>query len=129
MSYEQILYEVTDPVATITLNRPEALNAWTPQMGAELADAAGRADRDRAVVGIVLTGAGRGFFEEQEGGGGVELDRLLVKLDGFRVIFATIAVGGGELRVEMAHREVIVGSGFIGGGLSGGLSGRRRSRS
>ena len=61
MSYEQILYEVTDPVATITLNRPEALNAWTPQMGAELADAAGRADRDRAVVGIVLTGAGRGF--------------------------------------------------------------------
>ena len=61
MSYEQILYEVTDPVATITLNRPEALNAWTPQMGAELADVAGRADRDRAVVGIVLTGAGRGF--------------------------------------------------------------------
>src|SRR3954451_23068871 len=61
MSYEQILYEVTDPVATITLNRPEALNAWTPQMGAELADAAGRADRDRAVVGLVLTGAGRGF--------------------------------------------------------------------
>src|SRR4051812_8737395 len=61
MSYEQILYEGTDPVATITLNRPEALNAWTPQMGAALADAAGRAARDRAVVGIVLTGAGRGF--------------------------------------------------------------------
>ena len=61
MSYEQILYEVTDPVATITLNRPEALNAWTPQMGAELADAAGAPTATGAVVGIVLTGAGRGF--------------------------------------------------------------------
>ena len=61
MSYEQILYEVTDPVATITLNRPEALNAWTPQMGAELRHAAGRAEprpcgrRHRAHRG------GRGF--------------------------------------------------------------------
>lgn len=61
MSYEQILYEVSDPVATITLNRPEALNAWTDTMGAELADATSCADRDPSVVGIVLTGAGRGF--------------------------------------------------------------------
>jgi enoyl-CoA hydratase/carnithine racemase len=61
MAYEQILYEVADPVATITLNRPESLNAWTPQMGDELADAVLRADRDRAVVGIVVTGAGKGF--------------------------------------------------------------------
>src|SRR3954470_5379773 len=61
MDYEQILYEVADPVATITLNRPEALNAWTTQMGVEVKHAVGQAERDPRVVGIVLTGAGRGF--------------------------------------------------------------------
>lgn len=60
-SYENILYEVDDPVATITLNRPEHLNAWTGAMDAEVRDAMTRADNDRRVVGIVLTGAGRGF--------------------------------------------------------------------
>jgi len=59
--YEQILYEVKDPVATITLNRPERLNAWTDQMGAEVKHALARAEGDESVVGIVLTGAGRGF--------------------------------------------------------------------
>ncbi len=59
--YDEIIYEVDDPVATITLNRPEALNAWTNHMAAEVRDAVGRAERDRNVVGIVLTGAGRGF--------------------------------------------------------------------
>ena len=59
--FEQILYEVDDPVATITLNRPEQLNAWTARMGHEVAAAIGQAERDPAVVGIILTGAGRGF--------------------------------------------------------------------
>lgn len=59
--YDDILDEVDDPVATITLNRPDALNAWTETMGAEVRDAVGRAGRDSAVVGIVLTGAGKGF--------------------------------------------------------------------
>ena len=61
MAYEQILFEIDDPVATITLNRPEALNAWTETMADEVRDAVGRAERDPAVVGIVLTGAGKGF--------------------------------------------------------------------
>jgi enoyl-CoA hydratase/carnithine racemase len=59
--YEQILYSVDDPVATITLNRPEVLNAWTMRMAAEVRDAVIQAERDPAVVGIVITGAGRGF--------------------------------------------------------------------
>lgn len=59
--YDEILYEVEDPVATITLNRPHALNAWTPHMEREVKDAVGRAERDKHVVGIILTGAGRGF--------------------------------------------------------------------
>lgn len=59
--YSEIIYEVDDPVATITLNRPESLNAWTDTMASEVRDAIGRAERDPAVVGIVLTGAGKGF--------------------------------------------------------------------
>jgi len=59
--YEQILYEVEDPVATLTLNRPEVLNAWTDRMGDELRHAVARAEADPAVVAIVITGGGRGF--------------------------------------------------------------------
>ncbi len=59
--YEQILYEVDEPVATITLNRPEALNALTQRMMAEVRHALAEAEKDERVVGIVLTGAGRGF--------------------------------------------------------------------
>jgi enoyl-CoA hydratase/carnithine racemase len=59
--YEHIQYEVSDPVAIITLNRPEALNAITGRMQAELKHALASAEQDAAVVGIVLTGAGRGF--------------------------------------------------------------------
>jgi enoyl-CoA hydratase/carnithine racemase len=59
--YDQILYEVDDPVATITLNRPEALNAWTNRMGLEVRHAVAQAEADPAVVGIVITGAGRAF--------------------------------------------------------------------
>src|SRR5262249_27927067 len=59
--YEQIRYEVSDPIATITLNRPQALNAWTDRMGAEVKHAVAQAEADPAVVAIVITGAGRGF--------------------------------------------------------------------
>lgn len=61
MSYEAITYEVDDPVALITLNRPEALNAWVQRMDHEIRDAIRRAEADPSVVGIVITGAGRGF--------------------------------------------------------------------
>jgi enoyl-CoA hydratase/carnithine racemase len=59
--YEEILYEINDPVATITLNRPERLNALTERTQAELKHALTRAEADERVVGIVLTGAGRAF--------------------------------------------------------------------
>lgn len=61
MSDACVLYEQEDGVALITLNRPERLNAWTPEMGAALAAAMARAAGDAAVKAIVLTGAGRGF--------------------------------------------------------------------
>jgi len=59
--YEEILYEVEDPIATITLNRPQVLNAWTHRMGVEVKHAFAQAEQDPRVVVIILTGAGRGF--------------------------------------------------------------------
>jgi enoyl-CoA hydratase/carnithine racemase len=59
--YQEILYEVQDPVATITLNRPEKLNALTTRLQQELKHALADAEHRPDVVGIVLTGAGRGF--------------------------------------------------------------------
>ena len=59
--YDEIRYEVDDPVAVITLNRPERMNAWTNGMDAQIRDAMHRAVADPAVVGIVVTGAGRAF--------------------------------------------------------------------
>jgi enoyl-CoA hydratase/carnithine racemase len=61
VSYQQILYGVTERIATITLNRPGKLNAWTGQMGTEVRDAMTAADGDDGVRVIVLTGAGKGF--------------------------------------------------------------------
>ncbi|MBI1814832.1 MAG: enoyl-CoA hydratase/isomerase family protein [Deltaproteobacteria bacterium] len=61
MNYDQILYDVTDRVATITLNRPEKLNAWTMRMGAEVRHAMVQADRDDGVRVIIVTGAGKGY--------------------------------------------------------------------
>ena len=61
MSYREILYDVQDRIATVTLNRPEKLNAWTESMGGEMRRAMGEAALDDAVRVIVLTGAGRGF--------------------------------------------------------------------
>jgi enoyl-CoA hydratase/carnithine racemase len=76
--YEEILYEVDDPVATITLNRPSALNAWTDRMGAEVRHAVAAAERDPRVIGIVLTGAGRGFCA------GADMNRLAALSSGDR---------------------------------------------
>ena len=71
MSYEQITAETADGVLTITLNRPDRLNAWTPTMGQELIAAFDAADADDDVRAIIVTGAGRGFCAgaDLQGGG------------------------------------------------------------
>jgi enoyl-CoA hydratase/carnithine racemase len=61
MDYTQILYDVADHIATITLNRPEALNAFTGTMMNEMIDAFDRIDADDDVRAVIVTGAGRGF--------------------------------------------------------------------
>ena len=59
--YEEIIYEVADGVAVITMNRPETLNALTDRTQAEIRHALDQSDRNGDVIGNVLTGAGRGF--------------------------------------------------------------------
>jgi enoyl-CoA hydratase/carnithine racemase len=61
MSGQEILYTTADRVATITLNRPGSLNAWTPRMDVEVYRAICEADREDNVRAVVITGAGRGF--------------------------------------------------------------------
>jgi enoyl-CoA hydratase/carnithine racemase len=72
MGYEQIHLEVANRIATITLNRPERLNAYTPTMRRELGAAFSQCDADDAVRVIIVTGAGRGFCagaDLSDGGG------------------------------------------------------------
>ncbi len=61
MAYDTITLDKDEGIATVTLNRPQRLNAWTPTMGAELADAFRDVDRDAAMRVVILTGAGRAF--------------------------------------------------------------------
>ncbi len=86
MDYEQIVYDVKDRVATITLNRPDRLNAFTSKMAVELIDAFGKADNDDDVRVVIVTGSGRGFcagadlgagggtFDNRERGGAQSID-------------------------------------------------------
>ena len=75
--YDTILAERRDEVLLLTLNRPDRLNAWTPHMAEELADAIEGANRDPSIGAIVLTGAGRGFCA----GADME-DTFSVRIDG-----------------------------------------------
>ena len=84
MDYEQIIYDVADGVATITLNRPEKLNAFTTQMKDEMVDAFDRTDADDSVRAVIVTGQGRAFcagadlsagtatFDNRERGGSLD---------------------------------------------------------
>jgi enoyl-CoA hydratase/carnithine racemase len=70
MDYQQILYAVDAGILTLTLNRPERLNAFTARMMHELLDAFERADADDAVRAVIVTGAGRAFCAGADLGSG-----------------------------------------------------------
>ncbi|MFC9972618.1 crotonase/enoyl-CoA hydratase family protein [Spirillospora sp. NPDC127200] len=76
MSYTEIEYRVEDGIATITLNRPHRMNAYTYTMRAEMLDAFDRIDADDEVRVVVVTGAGRAFCAGADlGGGGGTFDK------------------------------------------------------
>ena len=66
MKYENILFEITDGIARLTLNRPDKLNSFTGAMHAELRDALDAIQADAAVRVLVITGAGRAFCAGQD---------------------------------------------------------------
>jgi len=69
MAYSTILYEIDSNILTITLNRPERMNAFTVEMAMELIDAVNRASEDDAVRAIVVTGSGKAFCAGMDLGG------------------------------------------------------------
>jgi len=79
--YETILYEVSDAVAVVTMNRPEKFNAFTEAMNKEITDALKRAQKDPEVRCIMVTGAGRAFNAGQDlgdvAGGNVDFGGFL----------------------------------------------------
>lgn len=81
-AYKEIIYDVADKVATIALNRPERLNAWTATIESELREAMHAAAADRGVNVIVLTGAGRGFCAGADMGMLTKLGQGAAKADG-----------------------------------------------
>lgn len=97
MSYEDVLYEVEDRVATITFNRPDRLNAFRSQTYAEVTDAINRAGWDKEIGVIVLTGAGDRAF-------GVGGDSSIKKGD--RVGTGIGMVGNGVENLQTAIRDV-----------------------
>lgn len=101
--YEEILYEVKDPIATITLNRPDRLNAFTNRMGDEIKHAIAQAEEDPAAVAIVLTGAGRGFCS------GADLKGLKAIGDGDRG-----GMGGSSGKLEARPGDASMGVSFQG---------------
>jgi enoyl-CoA hydratase/carnithine racemase len=61
MNFAEIIYDKKDRVATVTMNRPEKMNAWTPSMGAEMRTAMMDAEHDPNIGAIIITGAGRAY--------------------------------------------------------------------
>ncbi|MBI9073959.1 MAG: crotonase/enoyl-CoA hydratase family protein [Desulfatibacillum sp.] len=70
MEYQEILYEIEDRILTITLNRPDKMNAFTVRMFNELMDAFDQADADDLIRAIIVTGAGRAFCAGADLSGG-----------------------------------------------------------
>ena len=89
MAFETLLYDVADGVATVTLNRPDRLNAVNTTVINELVQAFDRADGDDGVRAVIVTGAGRAFCAGADLGGGGR----------------TFAGGSGRAETPEAHRD------------------------
>src|SRR6202165_2789900 len=105
MAYETIKYEVAEQILTITLNRPDKLNAFNGAMQKELIDAFDAADKDDNVRAIIVTGAGRGFCAGADLSSGADTfdrdarRRAIKRLADGRVEYSdpNIRDGGGQL--------------------------------
>lgn len=109
MSFTEIRYEVADKVATLTLNRPEKLNAFTGVMMAEMIEAFGMADADDAVRAVIVTGAGRGFCAGADLSAGAKTFDYEARSD--RPEKAGVPIKNGQ--VDWSHEGVRDGGGRV----------------
>ena len=97
MNYLELLYDVQDRVATITFNRPERMNTWTPTMEVELRSAVSKAVADDAVRCIVLTGSGRAFCA------GADMSRLSAAAQSDASVAQPPPSGDGDLEQRYSY--------------------------
>lgn len=103
MDYEQIALGVSEGVATVTLDRPERMNAFTQRMGEELIDVFDRTDADDDVRAVVVTGAGKAFCAGADlEGAGDTFNSPDEEVDAHRDLGGRVA-----LRVFASHKPVI----------------------
>lgn len=115
MQYEYLLEDDVDGVRTLTLNRPDRLNAWNSQMRRELRDAVDRAAGEPDLRALVITGSGRAFSSGEDVTGMDELARIGTR--GFRAVARSIhevfdTIESMELPVIAAIDGVAAGGGF-----------------
>ena len=109
MEYTQIQYEVSEGILTITLNRPEKLNAFTYVMCKEVINALRKADNDDTVRVIIITGAGNAFcagtdLESTEGGQALGEPELPDGLDPERDIAGMVTLTIYDLKKPVIER-------------------------
>jgi enoyl-CoA hydratase/carnithine racemase len=111
----EISYQVAEGIATVTLNRPDRLNAFTVRMAKELVDTFDAIDADDAVRVVIVTGAGRGFCAGADLGGGAGTFNYDEATDNARTVFGTIdgapRDGGGTVSLRIAAcRKPVIGA-------------------
>jgi enoyl-CoA hydratase/carnithine racemase len=111
MAYETIKYDVADGILTITLSRPEKLNAFTAVMMAELIDAFDKADADDAVRAIVVTGDGRAFCAGADLSAGAKTFDYDNRADAPRAEYGSPV--GADGKVDYGHPAVRDGGGRV----------------
>lgn len=121
--YDEITYEVSDGIATITLNRPARLNAFTLRMGHELLAAFDEADADDSVRVVVLTGAGRAYCAgaDLEMGGGT-FNRDVIGAEEFGQIDGVPRDEGGVVSLRVAACKKVVIGAFNGAAVGIGVT-------
>jgi enoyl-CoA hydratase/carnithine racemase len=114
MNYAELLYSIAERVATITLNRPDRMNAWTPTMEAEFRAAINAASADDQVRAIVVTGAGRGFCA------GADMGRLQSSATGATPLAAPLS---GEGNFEQRYSYLLEVPKPLIAGINGAVAG------
>ncbi|GIK62692.1 MAG: enoyl-CoA hydratase [Chloroflexota bacterium] len=111
MTYENILYEVADGVATITLNRPEKYNAFSAKMLHETNDAFRQIARDAAVRTVIITGAGKAFCSGQDLGDAESVEKGFMEHVRSKYNPLILAMRGLEKPIIGAINGVVAGAG------------------